>query len=133
MRRDQRGSVAIEFLVMMGVLILPFSCFLVATAWPEAMNAAKAAAYEAAKAVVTAPDPAAGEDLGRQRAGEVMTNHGFAGPVDVTFTQAGRGEAMTATVTIELPALRFPGVGSWDAISWSRSHTERVPDYRGFS
>lgn len=133
MRRDQRGSVAIEFMILMGMLVLPFSCFLVATAWPEAMNAAKAAAYEAAKAVVTAPDLSAGEDLGRQRAQEVLTNHGYDGPVEVTFTDAGRAEALTATVTIQLPALRFPGVGSWDAIPWSRSHTERVPDYRGFS
>lgn len=136
-RRDQRGSATIEFILLLGALFFPLGMSLIAaTSWPERMNAAHAAAYEAAKAVVTADDPVAGQDVGRSRALEVLANHGFAtADVEVTYSLADprRGDAVQATVTITLPALVFPGAGQWDAIRRSQSNTQRVGDYRGFS
>lgn len=132
-RRDMAGTAVIEYMLVLLVL-LPIVGLLAMVSWPERLNAANAAAYEAAKAMVEAPDAAAGADLGRARAIEVITNHGYdAGDVDVTFSAATleRGDAMTATVTITLPAIDFPGAGSWAEVRWSKSHTEMVADYRG--
>lgn len=134
-RRPQRGSATLEFMLMLGLLVFPIAGLVSVTSWPERLNAAHAAAYEAARAVVEAPEPAAGMDVGRERALEVLANHGFpTGDVSVAFSPAapGRGEPLTATVTITLPALTFPGVTTWDAVRFSKSSTQRVGDFREF-
>ncbi len=136
MRRDQRGTAVIEYALCMGIIILPLAFMLTMTAWPSRLNAASAAAYQAAKAVAEAPDPATGEDLGRQRAAAVIANHGFdpsTASVSFSTPDPQRSDEVTATVTITLPALRFPGMGSWDAVDWPRSATVQVPSYRSFS
>lgn len=130
-RREEQGQAVIEWLLMLPVLFA-FMFVLTVTAWPSRINAASAAAAQAARAVVEAPDPATGVDVGRQRALEVIAGHGFdPGAVTVTFSDPdpGRGGAVTATVTIPLPALRFPLLGSWEGIDRSESSTARVPDY----
>lgn len=136
MRRGERGTAVIEWILCMGLMILPMTGLLTVIAWPSRLNAASAAAYQAAKAAAEAPNPAAGEDLGRQRAADVLANHGFdPSSASVTFNVAdpGRGDAVQATVTIDLPALRFPGIGSWDAVSAARTSTVNVPDYGSLS
>lgn len=131
--RDERGSATLEFLMLIGVLWLPMMGLIATTGWPERLNASHAAAYEAAKAVVTAADPAAGEDVGRNRAREIMANHGFGSDITVTYTGGRRrGESLTATVTVTLPALTFPGVGRWAAFRHSTSNTQRIGDFRSF-
>ncbi len=134
-RSDERGSAGLEFMLIVGFIMFPMMFLITATTWPARINAANAAAYEAAKAVVAAPDPAAAEDVGRARAMEVIANHGFdTADVDVTFSLAdpGRGDVLKATVTITLPALIFPSYGSWDALRTARSSSQRVGDFRGF-
>lgn len=135
MNRSQRGSATLEFLLFLGAALFPV-CFLISVmAWPERLNAANAAAYEAAKTVTEAPDPAAAMADGRDRALEVIANHGFdASDVTVTFTPADprRGDVVEASVTVLLPALTFPGVGSWDSVHQAKTHSERVGDFRGF-
>lgn len=135
MLTDERGSAGLEFMLVVGLIMLPMMFLITATTWPARVNAANAAAYEAAKAVVAAPDPAAAEDVGRARAMEVIANHGFdTGDVTVTFNLAnpGRGDVLTASVTITLPALQFPTYGAWDPIRTTRSSSQRVGDFRGF-
>lgn len=134
-RRPQRGSATLEFMLVIGLLVFPMAGLVSVTSWPERLNAAHAAAYEAARAVIEAPEPSAGMDLGRQRALEVLSNHGFStDDVSVSFSPSspGRGEPLTATVTITLPALTFPGVTTWDAVRSSKSSTQRVGDFREF-
>lgn len=135
MLTDERGSAGLEFMLVVGLIMLPMMFLITATTWPARVNAANAAAYEAAKAVVAAADPAAAEDVGRARAMEVIANHGFdTGDVTVTFNLAnpGRGDVLTASVTITLPALQFPTYGAWDPIRTTRSSSQRVGDFRGF-
>lgn len=130
---DERGSATIEFMGLLALMVVPLMCVALVSAWPQRMNAANAAAYQAARAVVEAPDPAAAADVGRNRAIEVLVNHGFdVDDVDVSFSASapGRGEAFTATVTMTLPLIVFPGAGSWDAVRFSRSSTQRVSDFR---
>lgn len=53
----------------------------------------------------------------------------------VSTTTGGRGSTAsaswrgTATATVRMPAVAFPGLGSVEARSWSPSHSERVDDY----
>lgn len=133
--RDQGGSAVLEAMLGMGFMVLPMTFLLTTTAWPSRLNAASAAAYQAAKTVAEAPDPVTGEDLGRQRAVDVMANHGFdPGSIAVSYSTPDpqRGDQVTATVTVTLPALSFPTLGSWDAVDWDRSATVEVPGYRSF-
>lgn len=132
---DQRGSAVLEAILGMGLLVLPMTFLITTTAWPARLNAASAAAYQAAKTVAEAPDPVTGEDLGRQRAADVMANHGFdPGTIAVSYSTPDpqRSDQVTATVTVALPALSFPSLGSWDAVGWDRSATVEVPSYRSF-
>lgn len=133
--RGEHGAASLEFLIVTGLLLFPMMGMLSAVTWPERVNAARAAAYEAAKAVVEASDPVAGADVGRERALEVLANHGYdTGDVEVSYNLAdpNRGDSLEATVTISLPALTFPGIGEWDTLRHSVSSTQRVPDFRGF-
>lgn len=132
-QRREQGFATLEAIFGIFFLILIVAGVLVTSAWPSRLNAAKAAAYEAARAVAEAPDQATGEDTGRRHAEETWANHGYgAESISVEFTTAGRGESLTATVHIVLPVLQFPLVGSWDAAPWSVSSTVRVADYRGY-
>lgn len=135
LNRDERGSAGLEFMLVVGLIMLPMMVLITAISWPSRINAASAAAYEAARVVVAAPDPAAAEDTGRSRALEVIANHGFdTDDVTVSFnlTDPGRGDVVTASVTITLPALEFPMFGAWESIRTTRSSSQRVGDYRGF-
>lgn len=135
LNRDEHGSAGLEFMLVLGFIMLPMMFLVTAVSWPSRINAASAAAYEAAKAVVSAPDPAAAEDTGRARALEVIANHGFdTGDVTVSFnlSDPGRGDVVVASVTITLPALDFPTFGAWDPIRFTRTSSQRVGDFRGF-
>lgn len=133
MRRDEGGFATLEFIVIFAFGALMAAGLYVTTAWPATITAASAAAYEAARAAVEAPTQESGEAEGRLRAEETMANHGYDGGVAVAYTVAGRGEAMEARVTIELPVLRFPGLGQWDAMPWTTTRVVRVPDFRSVS
>lgn len=41
-----------------------------------------------------------------------------------------RGRLITATVTVDMPGVFVPFVGTAEGISWSAVHSERVDDYR---
>lgn len=132
---NERGSGVIGFILLIGIALFPMMGLLAITAWPERINAANAAAYEAAKTVVEAPDPAAAMALGEQRAKEVVANHGSdASSVTVAFSPSDphRGDEVTATVTVTLPALQFPGLGTWNSVQWSKTSVQVVGPFRGF-
>jgi hypothetical protein len=125
---------AIEWLVAMVLLFVPVVLIGAGMSrWPERQQVARAAAAEAARAAVLAdsyPDAVAAAN---QVAGEVAGNYGVAGTaydVDVSAPVWDWGEELTVTVTIAMPALDVPGVGSWSVSDWSSSSTQRIEDYR---
>ena len=103
--------------------------------WPEHQQAARAAAAEAARAAVIAPTADEADGIARTVAAEVATNYGIE-PAAVTVAIVAPdwdwGEDITVTVTVEMPTLGVPGIGSWSATNWSTSSTQRIEDYRGF-
>lgn len=132
MRRDQRGAVMIEWMLAFGLILIPALGVASLPAWLQRTNMAHVAALEAARAVVVAPDPATGADRGRELVAEIAANHGV-DPSTVTVSFSGStdpGGSVRVEVTVQLPALAIPLLGSVGSKQWSTSHTELVDVYR---
>lgn len=136
LRRGQEGFIAAEWAFAIGFLLLPAALLVVSfPRWSERQNMAKVAAAEASRAVALANDTDSGIDRARALVAEIAGNHGV-DPTTVTVSFAGtttRGGTVTATVSVVLPALSVPGVGSLGTVQWSTSHSELVDQYRGFT
>src|SRR6266481_1789235 len=110
MRRHDAGFVAIELLLAIAVLFLPI-VLLVASLpqWSERQHAATVAADEAARVAIAAW-PADGTAPAIAAADAVALTYGV--PVaDLQIEVSpppGRGELLTVTVTIRMPAVAVP-------------------------
>lgn len=130
---DDRGVVAgIEVPAAIALLLIPIGLAMAAIAqWPERQTVARAAAHQAALLVAANPTPDSTEQA--QRAVEqTAINHGLPAE-DLQLQLEGdlrRGGAVTAQVTVQVPALTVPGLGSFAPFQWTATHTERVDDYR---
>lgn len=134
-RPSEEGFVAVEWVAAVGLLLLPMAVVVLSfPAWVERQGMARSAAEEAARAVALASDTEAGVAAGEGLVAEIARNHGIdPATMSVRFEgEAVRGGEVRAIVTVQLPALRFPGMGSVGAVDWSTSHTELVDQYRGF-
>lgn len=131
----ERGQVPIELALAMGLLIFPITILVVSLpVWIERQSAARVAAQEAAREVVLADTWTEGTNSGAAVAQRVAANHGMSpGDVSVGFQgRLERGVDVTAQVTVRMPALVLPGIGSVGEWSWTVSHTEQVDLYRSF-
>jgi hypothetical protein len=132
-RRPEHGHVAIEFALAIGVLLLPVVMLVAALpTWAEHRHAASVAAREAA-AVAVAAYPVDGRAEAASAAREAVAHYGVApDAIDVDFVrhELRRGGTVSARVTIEMPALVVPGVGTVGGFHSSVVHSRRVDDYR---
>jgi Flp pilus assembly protein TadG len=133
--RNDAGFIAVEWLVAVVFLLLPVVLIGAGVSrWPERQQVARAAAAEAARAAVLSDTEAEALANAQVMAAEVATNYGVpegAYTVAVNAPVWDRGQPVTVTVTMEMPAIDVPGVGSWSASDWSASSTQRIEDYRG--
>ena len=132
----EAGFIALEWALAIVTLLIPMVLVGAGVSrWPEHQQAARAAAAEAARAAVIAPTAEEADGVARAVAAQVATNYGL-DPSAVTVAFAAPtwdwGAEITVTVTVEMPTLDVPGVGSWSATDWSTSSTQRIEDYRGF-
>jgi Flp pilus assembly protein TadG len=130
--RGDRGVAVIEF--PFGVLLVFAAALMVLTVptWLERHAAARAAADEAARAVVLADNWDEGAAQAQAIVDQVATNYDLA-PGDLTLELSGsfdRGSSVTATVTVTMPVSNVPLVGSVGGFSRSLSHTEVVDPFR---
>lgn len=131
-REHERGFVAIELLLAIGLLLLPV-ILLVASLpqWTERQHAATAAADDATRAAIAAW-PASGAVPARAAALDVLETYGIA-DADVRVAVSPppqRGALLTVTVTVRMPAIAVPllaRAGSW---SWTARESRRIDDYR---
>lgn len=133
--RCERGaSGSVELLVGIGLLLFPLVMLIAAIpTWIEAKAMGELAAQEAARALALADTPEAGEASGTEIANRIAANHGFEGSVSVAFSGSlDWGETVSATVTVPVPALAIPGIGTFVGTTVSFSHAERVDDFRSF-
>ncbi len=129
---EGRGQAAIELVASVGLLLLPV-VLLVASipTWSERRHTAIAAAREAS---VVAANGFPGDvgDEAESAAKSVAAAHGVPAEdisVEVRTGEGGSG-SVSATVTVRMPALVLPAIGSVGAWSWSTTHTRRTGDYR---
>jgi hypothetical protein len=131
--KDERGAVAVELPAAIGLLLVPLALLVITVpSWPERQTVARSAASEAARTAVLAGSWQEGIDAGTEVVALAAQNYNLA-PADLTVSWEGafaRGESITATVTVRMPALVVPGLTTVDPWTWSTSHTERVDDYR---
>jgi hypothetical protein len=131
------GFVSTELAVGIGLLVLPVACLvLTLPTWSERQTTARAIVREVGRTTAVAGrcDRGAAETLTR----EMAVNLGLdARDVSVTLdcvpgARLARGGHVTASVTVQVPAVAIPGIGSAGAWSWTASHTETVDPYRSF-
>jgi hypothetical protein len=132
LRRDTRGFVATELVLAIGLLLLPVVLLVGSLPqWSERQHAAIVAAREAAQ---TAGQewPADGQVDAERVAREVMATYGVPQrDVRVVVSPApGRGELVTAIVTVRMPALAVPLLARVGAWTWTARESVRIDDYR---
>jgi hypothetical protein len=132
-RRCERGFVAIEFALAVGLLLLPVVMLVAALpSWVEREHAATVAAAEAAGAAVRAYPGDGGPDA-RSAALDTLHDYGItATDIDVVVVRDdhARGGTVSVRVTVTMPALVVPGVGAIGGFHWSRVQSRRIDDYR---
>ena len=125
-----RGATVIELPLAVGLLLIPVAIIvMVLPQWPESKTVASSAAQEAATLYATAPDP----DTGLALANAAITRHETNYVRDLTLNLSGawcRGCTVTATVTVDVPAIDVPFVGSTGTFTYTATSSTRIEDYR---
>ncbi|MFN3256355.1 MAG: hypothetical protein ACE37B_11725 [Ilumatobacter sp.] len=128
--KHDRGSAEIELVLGVAFILIPISMLvLLIPQWPESQTAARSSAKEAATLIVGASDAASGVEAAQQAVDRAATNL----DQDLTMSVTGewcRGCEITVTVTVVVPAIVIPGIGTTGAVDWSASSTARIDDYR---
>jgi hypothetical protein len=136
-RRDERGFVAIELALGVGLLLIPVALLVITIpTWSERQATARAIVREVARSTAVAGvcDTGAADETADTMADNLGVEPG---EVEVDLRcfpgeRLPRGGEVEAAVTIQMPAMRFPGitqVGGWD---WTANHREPVDPYRSF-
>lgn len=140
--RKQGGAAPIELVAGLGLLVLPVVILVVSLpVWAEVRSMGTVAAQQAARTIVTAPEPTAAYPAAAAVAEAVAANFGrelVGAPRVAWFHRAdaagtagsGAQEVVTVTVTVRLPAITVPLIGSWGAVDWDVRHAEAVDRYR---
>jgi hypothetical protein len=136
-RSREDGYVAAELALGIGLLVFPVALLVLALpTWSERQTTARSIAREVSRvvAVVGVCDHGRAAETGHDTA----RNLGLE-PSDVDVkvdcapgARLPRGGSVRASVTVAVPAVTFPGIGSVGAWSWTAHHSEPVDQYRSF-
>lgn len=131
-RRNQRGSVPIEFVLGMAFLILPVTLLVVQIPqWLDRVHLAESVALESARLCARAPDLGAGQFTATQYAGSIPNVLSVS-----CFSPSGQldpGGAVQGRATVAVPALNVPLLGiNTGSFAVTRTHAEPVDPYRSF-
>jgi hypothetical protein len=129
----EQGSVAVELSLGIGLLVLPMALLvLLLPTWLERQSMARVAAQEAARSVAVAADPQQASAIASEVVTRIAVNHGL--PADAITVRIsgglGRGQVVTATVTVDMPATSFPGLTEVGGFSYTTAHREVIDPYR---
>ncbi len=130
---DDCGATIVELPLAVGLLLLPIAMLVMSLpSWPERQTVATAAAKEAASIYANAPTPEEGALRAEAAVDQATTNHGLpAGAMRLTLRGDWcRGCTVTASVTVEIPALVVPFIGDVAAVDWTADSAARIDDYR---
>lgn len=132
---SEGGAVAGIEALAFGALVFVVGSLLVANAWAvvDAKMAVSAAAREAVRAFVEAPDATAASGDARRAARATLDAHGRSGPMgyEATATAFERCARVRVTVSVVVPPVALPWVGGFSgAITARASHSELVDPLR---
>ena len=133
-RRRERGFVAIELAAGAALLVFPVALLVASLpGWFDRQSLARQAARDAARAVVL--DGTCRPEVASSVVASIVTGGGL-DPAEVGVElecAAGsvleRDGVVTAKVTVAMPAVAVPLVGSVGAWRWTATHTEPVDPY----
>ncbi len=134
-RLDDGGFVALEWVLAITLLLIPAVMLGAGVSrWPEHQQLAQAAAAEAARAAVLAPTHEQALTQADLVAHQVAANYNIpdvAITVTVDAPQWDWGAEIAVTVTVTMPTLEIPGIGTWRATNWSTTTTQHIEAHRG--
>lgn len=130
-RRGEEGFAALELAFGLVLLVLVAIVTVTLSTWPERATTGRKVARVAAQAAAEQTSWDDAQAAGASAADEAATNYGLR-PGDFTVDIAGsieRDGAVTATVSIRMPAIAVPGInaGEW---TWTTSSTQAAGAYR---
>lgn len=132
---DERGIVVMELVLTICLWLFPVTILVASLpTWIERQSLGRLAAQEAAREVVLADSWAAGASRAAAVTAQLAANHDI-DPADVDLALGGalsRGATVTATVTVEVPALTVPFLAEAPGFSLSFTAAEAVDQYRSF-
>jgi len=130
---DDAGIVVMELVLTVCMWLFPISILVVSLpTWVERQSLGRLAAQEAAREVVLADSWSAGAAQAQQVVNQLALNHDV-DPGDLALELGGslaRGTTVTATVTVQVPALTVPFVAEAPGFSLSFTAAEAVDQYR---
>lgn len=128
---DEEGFVTLELVLGLVVLILPIVLLvLTLPTWFARQNIARLAAQQAARTAILDDSLVQGTAAAQQ----IGVNYGLSGgDMTVGFAPSSGlqpGDAVTSQVTVRMPAVNIPGLGSVGGFTWTASFREAVDLYR---
>jgi hypothetical protein len=130
---DDAGVAAIDVFVTIIIGMVPvFVIVMSAPSWVERLLFARAAAQEAARAVVVADSWDDGAAEADRLVDELAANHDVpAGATSLSLSgELERGSTVSATVSVQTPTLTVPFVTTVGSTTLSSTHSEVVDHYR---
>jgi len=128
--RGDRGSTAIELPLGVALILLPIAVIvMVIPQWPERQTVATAAAKEAATLYANAASPGEGAAAAEAAVAQAAANYGLDGLQLELSGSWCRGCTVTANVTVAIPAVQAPLIGTIGNTSWTATSSARVEDY----
>jgi hypothetical protein len=128
-----RGAAAVEMPLAVGLLLLPISMVvMLVPQWPERQTVARAAAKEAATLYANAPSADEGTGQAQASVAQAAANHGLpASAMTVALSESWcRACTVTASVTVDIPAIVVPFAGTVGAFTYTATSSARIDDYR---
>lgn len=133
--RDESGIVVMELVLTICLWLFPITILVVSLpTWVERQSLGRLAAQEAAREVVLADSWSAGAARAQAVTSQLALNHDI-DPDDLDLVLDGaldRGATVTATVTVQVPALTVPFITDVAGFALSFTAAEAVDQYRSF-
>ena len=128
--RGDAGQAAIELPLGFLWILLPIAVIvMVIPQWPERQTVATTAAKEAATLYATAATAGDGAAAAEAAVAQAAQNYRLPS-LQLALTGSWcRGCTVTAAVTVDIPAVQVPLVGTIGSTSWTATSSSRVEDY----
>lgn len=125
------GFVSLELVLGLVLLVLPVVLLVLALpAWFARRDVALLVAQQAARQAVLSESAAQGVAAGEEAAAGNGLGAGQATVAFAPSSSVAPGGVVTAEVTVRMPAIVLPGLGTAGAFSWTARFSERVDQFR---